>query len=36
MMFSYVLGHEAMKKMGLSNVLISGLKGLGVEIGKII
>jgi len=30
----YVLGHEAMKKMGLSNVLISGLRGLGVEIAK--
>lgn len=30
----YVLGHEAMKKMALSNVLISGLKGLGVEIAK--
>lgn len=31
---SYVLGHEAMKKMGASNVLIAGLKGLGVEIGE--
>lgn len=30
---SYVLGHEAMKRMSLSNVLIVGLKGLGVEIG---
>ncbi|EHA54547.1 ubiquitin-activating enzyme E1 1 [Pyricularia oryzae 70-15] len=30
----YVLGHEAMKRMGASNVLISGLKGLGVEIAK--
>src|SRR2546423_1925774 len=30
----YVLGHEAMKKMGSSNVLIVGLKGLGVEIAK--
>ncbi|KAJ7390880.1 E1 ubiquitin-activating protein [Desmophyllum pertusum] len=30
----YVLGHEAMKKMAVSNVLISGLKGLGVEIAK--
>ena len=30
----YVLGHEAMKRMGASNVLIAGLKGLGVEIGK--
>lgn len=30
----YVLGHEAMKKMGMSNVLIVGLKGLGCEIAK--
>ena len=30
---SYVLGHEAMKRMGSSNVLVVGLKGLGVEIG---
>lgn len=30
----YVLGHEAMKKMASSNVLIVGLKGLGVEIAK--
>lgn len=30
----YVLGHEAMKKMATSNILISGLKGLGVEIAK--
>ncbi|XP_071816055.1 ubiquitin-like modifier-activating enzyme 1 isoform X2 [Apostichopus japonicus] len=30
----YVLGHEAMKRMGLSNVLISGMKGLGIEIAK--
>ncbi len=29
----YVLGHEAMKKMGASNVLIVGMNGLGVEIG---
>lgn len=29
----YVLGHEAMKRMSASNVLIVGLKGLGVEIG---
>ena len=29
----YVLGHEAMRKMNASNVLISGLKGLGAEIG---
>lgn len=30
----YVLGHEAMKRMGASHVLIAGLKGLGVEIAK--
>ncbi|KND00481.1 ubiquitin-activating enzyme E1 [Spizellomyces punctatus DAOM BR117] len=30
----YVLGHDAMKKMSTSNVLIIGLKGLGVEIAK--
>ncbi|KIL68290.1 hypothetical protein M378DRAFT_8955 [Amanita muscaria Koide BX008] len=30
----YVLGHEAMKKMAASNVLIVGLQGLGVEIAK--
>ncbi|KAL1957404.1 hypothetical protein VTO42DRAFT_6084 [Malbranchea cinnamomea] len=30
----YVLGHEAMKRMGSSNVLIVGLKGLGTEIAK--
>ncbi|KAK4954238.1 E1 ubiquitin-activating protein [Elasticomyces elasticus] len=30
----YVLGHEAMKKMGSSNVLVVGLRGLGVEIAK--
>ncbi|XP_029455533.1 ubiquitin-like modifier-activating enzyme 7 [Rhinatrema bivittatum] len=30
----YVLGHEAMRKMGSSDVLISGMKGLGVEIAK--
>ena len=32
--FRYVLGHDAMKKMGSSNILVSGLKGLGIEIGK--
>lgn len=32
----YVLGHEAMKRMSSSHVLIAGLKGLGVEIGKTI
>ncbi len=30
----YVLGHEAMKKMAVSDVLIVGLGGLGVEIAK--
>ncbi|KAF2492176.1 ubiquitin-activating enzyme E1 [Lophium mytilinum] len=30
----YVLGHEAMKRMGSSNILIAGLRGLGVEIAK--
>ncbi|KAL5381036.1 E1 ubiquitin-activating protein [Paraphaeosphaeria minitans] len=30
----YVLGHEAMKRMGQSHVLIAGLRGLGVEIAK--
>lgn len=30
----YVLGHEAMKKMSHASVLISGMKGLGVEIAK--
>ncbi|XP_041953675.1 ubiquitin-like modifier-activating enzyme 1 isoform X3 [Alosa sapidissima] len=30
----YVLGHEAMKRMQTSNVLISGMRGLGVEIAK--
>ncbi|KAF2277312.1 ubiquitin-activating enzyme E1 [Westerdykella ornata] len=30
----YVLGHEAMKRMGNSNVLVAGLRGLGVEIAK--
>ncbi len=30
----YVLGHEAMKRMGSSNVLVVGMKGLGAEIAK--
>jgi hypothetical protein len=30
----YVLGKDAMTKMSKSNVLIIGLKGLGVEIAK--
>jgi ubiquitin-activating enzyme E1 len=29
----YVLGHEAMKRMGSSHILVAGLRGLGVEIG---
>lgn len=29
-----MLGHEAMRRMQHSNVLISGMKGLGVEIAK--
>ena len=28
----YVLGHEAMRRMQQSTVLIVGLKGLGIEI----
>lgn len=32
----YVLGHEAMKRMGSSHVLIAGLKGLGAEIGGLV
>ncbi|KAM6226124.1 ubiquitin-like modifier-activating enzyme 1, partial [Porphyrio hochstetteri] len=30
----YVLGHEAMKRMQSSSVLVSGLRGLGVEVAK--
>ncbi|XP_022080221.1 ubiquitin-like modifier-activating enzyme 1 [Acanthaster planci] len=30
----YVLGHDAMKRMNRSDVLISGMTGLGVEIAK--
>jgi hypothetical protein len=29
----YVFGHEAQRKMAESNILIVGLRGLGVEIG---
>jgi len=29
-----VLGHAAMKRMALSNVLVSGMGGLGVEVAK--
>lgn len=31
----YVLGHEAMKRMGSSHILVAGLRGLGVEIGEL-
>lgn len=30
----YVLGHAAMKRMALSNILVAGMGGLGVEIAK--
>jgi ubiquitin-activating enzyme E1 len=30
----YVLGHDAMKRMAVSDVLVVGLRGLGVEIAK--
>ncbi|KAK6175636.1 hypothetical protein SNE40_014049 [Patella caerulea] len=30
----YVLGHEAMRRMAHSNILICGMKGLGIEIAK--
>ena len=30
----YVLGHEAMKRMSSSHILIAGMRGLGVEIGE--
>lgn len=30
----YVLGHDAMRRMQSSNVLVSGMKGLGLEIAK--
>ncbi|XP_034143073.1 ubiquitin-like modifier-activating enzyme 1 isoform X2 [Esox lucius] len=30
----YVLGHEAMRRMGTAAVLIAGMRGLGVEIAK--
>lgn len=30
----YVLGHEAMHRMGTADVLIAGMRGLGVEIAK--
>eukprot|EP00045_Choanoeca_perplexa_P013386 m.151731 g.151731 ORF g.151731 m.151731 type:complete len:1007 (-) comp16344_c0_seq1:68-3088(-) len=30
----YVLGHEAMRKMNASDILISGMNGVGIEIAK--
>ena len=30
----YVLGHEAMRRMAGSEVLVVGMKGLGVEVAK--
>lgn len=33
-LYRYVLGHEAMRRMANSNVLIAGMKGLGVEVAK--
>lgn len=30
----YVLGHDAMRCMGEANVLICGMRGLGVEVAK--
>lgn len=33
-MFRYVLGHDAMHRMGTASVLIAGMGGLGVEIAK--
>ena len=32
----YVLGHEAMRKMQAAHVLISGMGGVGVEIGSFV
>ena len=29
----YVLGHDAMRRMQASNILLVGCKGLGIEIG---
>ena len=31
----YVLGHDAMFRMQMANVMIKGLRGLGLEIGMI-
>lgn len=32
--FSYVIGKEAMNRLARAHVLISGMRGLGVEIAK--
>lgn len=29
-----MLGHDAMRRMNASNILVSGMRGLGVEIAK--
>lgn len=29
-----MLGHDAMRRMGIADVLIAGMRGLGVEIAK--
>ena len=34
LLLRYVLGHEAMRKMGSSDVLICGMTGLGIEVGR--
>ena len=33
-LFRYVLGHEAMRRLGSSAVLVAGMGGLGVEVAK--
>lgn len=33
-LYRYVLGHDAMHRMGTADVLIAGMRGLGVEIAK--
>lgn len=30
----YVLGHDAMRRMGEADILIAGMRGLGVEVAK--
>jgi ubiquitin-activating enzyme E1 len=34
LLFSYVIGKEAMHQLANAHVLISGMRGLGVEIAK--